>query len=321
MHALKKTRGFRLDLERLETVVLAVHNAAKDKKGLFQEGIKSFLPQWNLPKELENDPQTDSPKKPYLASLFLWTRLFCDRLSSSKQLIKRTLEVWYDPKLKWIYFPKKVIERDEPEIDDLLRLHLKFGLTNSLEESNGKRFKHNAEKLVKEYDSDPRNLINYKTVHEARTHLKKFKGIDTGLANLYIVELYDRKIAQVTNPKETLLKIDRHKGGIPIYTNAIVPVNAEVDSELLVRVLEPAYREIIKKKGLDVREIDAELWILGSQGCARNNFEHCVNNCPLYRSYCVSKVPLGRVSGRYEVYDAKNKRKETRKGNPQLRLF
>ena len=117
--------GFTLNRMRLEQVVLALVRAAQQGVGIFEGGLEQFLPQWNLPLELEYNPRKTKTKFPLKAVKFLWTRLFCDRLSSSRFLMQTTLEVWGNTHINWIYEPSEVVERTEDEIDFVLRNKLK----------------------------------------------------------------------------------------------------------------------------------------------------------------------------------------------------
>ncbi len=311
--------GFTLDRDRLDEAILAIYRAAEQRQGIFERDLGHFLPQWNLPPELEHSPKQQQPRDTYQSSLFLWTRLFCDRLSRSRHLMTTTLKTWKNPDSKWIFFPKQTIERTPEDIEKVLRDNLNFGLRNDgKEKPNGERYRDNAERILSTYDGDPRNLVKYKTVEEARAHLMKFDGIGTGLSNLFIMQVLEREVALPLDPENALLKIDRHKAGIPIYVGAIKPTNGEIDSNLVVPVLESEYRRICHQYGLDARLLDSALWITGSEVCAVKDYRSCQENCVLARS-CISKVPISEETGRYQV-TIDGKRVETRRerNNPGL---
>ncbi len=313
--------GFKLDIGKLEEVVLAVMNAVNQRTGIFANGLERFLPQWNLPEELEFDPKQRQVSDPVNAARFLWTRLFCDRLSSSRFLIQTTRTVWYDTELRWIYDPAKVIKRSEEEIDHVLRDHLKFGLDNAEKESsNAARFRNNSRRVVSEYGGEPINIVRYNAVEQSRQNLLEFEGIGTGLANLYIIELYDREIVIPRDPGEVMLKIDRHKAGISIFTGALEPTNNEIDSNLPVPVLEVAYMELCKKHRIDPRILDAALWVIGSEVCSTKDYGNCVAHCVLADRLCLSRSDYNPLTGRYIVLKGEA-RVETRKGSNQFHLF
>jgi len=314
--------GFRLDELRLEEIVLKIYDAIKNNRGIFQDGYQHFLPQWNLPLELEYSPQKRKLRNPEQAARFLWVRTFCDRLSISRHLIETALATWHNSEVNWIYDPFEVRNRSEEEIGNVLRNHLHFGLNNEhKEQTNGWRFSLNAFQLVNEYDGDPRNIIQYNNVDQSRKNLMEFQGIGTGLANLFIIQMYDREITISLDPENAMLKVDRHKAGIAVYTGAIKPVNAEIEQNLTVPILEDAYKKIALKHRLDIRVLDAALWITGSEVCTRKDYFACLTDCPLVKDYCISRGQLDGRTGRYTVFDKGGNRIETRRGVKQDLLF
>lgn len=318
---IKGVHGARIDTTRLEEIVTVVHRAAKERRGIFEGDIRKYLPQWNLPSELESDPQEEKTKDPKRAAQFLWVRLYCDRLSVSDFLMKQNLIAWGRKDLNWIYDPLKVTEKRPEDVEKVLREHFKFAIKNKNEPDNGTRFWRNAQRLVKSYSADPRNTINYKTVEEARRHLMEFEGIGTGLANLFIVETYTRGIALPTDPENMKIKIDRHKAGIPIYTDAVTPSNGEIYGDSIVEPLEKIYHDIYTRLGLDPREIDPALWVIGSQVCAQKDSNACALLCPLAKDHCKGRCSIDENTRRYKVLTKEGKRIDTRKGTNQQKLF
>lgn len=308
---LNKKFGYLIDQKRLEKVVKRVDLARIAKERIFALEFKTFLPQWNLPEELEFDPQRDEIANPLIAANYLWTCAFFERLSQSRVIMRNAQKVW-NSDMQWIFFPKAVIKKDIFYIDDILKKGFQFGLRGRNEEYPAERFRYNSMKLVMEYSGDPRNIIEGKSVDEARKKLMEFKGIGTGIANLYIIYLLDRKIASPTNPEDILFKVDIHKGRIPLNTNSISTENGEVYREDISRDLEQAYLLACKNQNIDPSLTDAALWIIGSELCAKQDYHSC-STCPLVNSYCVSNVSEDENTGRFKVYDSKGKRVETRK--------
>jgi endonuclease III len=307
------SRNFRflIDQKRLGEVVKVVYEAMLAKEGIFSLDHKTFLPQWNLPKELEFDPQKDETVDPLTAANYLWTCAFFERLSQSRVIMRNSKKVW-DSQDRWIFYPKKVVEKDMLKVDEVLSSGFQFGLKGKNEESPAMRFWYNSSKLVSEYDGDPRQIVQGNSVDEARRRLMEFKGIGSGIANLYIIYLLDRKIAFPENPEDILFKVDVHKGRIPLNTNSILPENGEVHRENISRALEQAYLLACVNQGIDPSLTDASLWIIGSELCARQDYHSC-SNCPLVDKYCVSNVAEDQRTGRFVVYDKSGKRIETRK--------
>ncbi|MEK6818816.1 MAG: hypothetical protein AABY10_02685, partial [Nanoarchaeota archaeon] len=210
-------------------------------------------------------------------------------------------KVWHNPRKSWIFDPQKVAEQKETEIETILRQDFQFNLQGNGEENPAKRFSFNAKHLVDNYQGDPRKLIEHKNIDQARARLMEFKGIGTGIANLFIIYMIDRKLASPIDPENAFLKVDIHKGRIPINCEAVTPTNAEIyRDESYVRTLERAYREICKKNKLDPHILDAVLWVIGSKGCARNDYSHCQMECPLFEN-CAGNTPEDKETGRYLV--------------------
>lgn len=310
-----KRFGFRIDQERLEEVVSCVVRARDEKRGIFSIDPKEFLPQWNLPLETEYNPQRDETKDPLTAANYLWTCSFFERLSQSKVIMRNARRVWNSDR-RWAFYPNEVVKKDPYHIEDILRSGFQFNLQSDGEEAPAIRFYDNAVKLVDKYDGDPRAMVEGLSVKEARKNLMEFKGIGSGIANLYIIYLLDREIASPSNPEDILFKVDIHKGRIPLNTNSLIPENGEVHRENISRVLEHAYLSACKNLNLNSSHTDATLWIIGSEGCAKRDYNWCRTNCPLVDTYCESNVYEDQQSGRYKVYenvDGVLRRVETRK--------
>ncbi len=312
--------GFRVDRGRLETVALEIYKAAREKTGIFRSGFERFLPEYNLPLELEYSPRKVETKNPLEAARYLWTSVFFERLSQSRVIMRNSLRVWRDEQRRWIFYPEMATERKSDEIKEVLLEGFQFGLQGRNEESPADRFLYNAQKLVAEYDGDPRNLINYNTVSQARANLMDFKGIGSGIANLFIIYLLNRQIAMPRDPENILFKVDIHKGRIPLNTDSVVTKNGEVHRHQLTEVLEGEYLDLVKRLGLDASFLDSAFWIIGSEVCARQDYSFCCSNCPLVDRLCISNVQENEQSGRFMVYDEKGKRIETRKNMGQEML-
>ncbi len=329
---------FTLDKKRLEEVCLSAHNAYKNREGIFRD-FKKFLPQWNIPSELEFAPQRIEVKDPLQASLYLWTCVFFERANKSSTIIRNALRTWYNPKTRWIFDPKEVIKHTPSEIEILehnlfsiekkkskgligqvLKNSMQFNLQSTNENSPEVRFYNNAQRLISEYDGDPRNLIRFNTVSQARENLMQFEGIGSGIANLFIIYMLHRNIVLPRDPKNALLKIDIHKGRIPVNTDSVKPLNGEIArDESYATELEKAYNQISKKNGIPAEELDDALWIIGSEMCARQDYNKC-SGCPFLEKLCTANCAENQITGRYDVYSPDKNRIDVRrnKGQPPL---
>ena len=311
-----KRFGFRVDRERLEEVVKAICGARDQKRGVYALNEKQFLPQWNLPQELEYNPQREETNNPLEASKYLWTSAYFERLSQSRTIMRNALKTWHSDK-RWIFDSYEVSRRMVDDTKEVLRDYFQFGLQSTGEEAPHIRFKDNATKLYKEYSGDPRNLVDGLSVDESRRRLMEFKGIGTGIANLYIIYLLDRKIASPSDPENILFKVDIHKARIPLNTNSLIPQNGDVHRDDISGVLEQEYLTVCKSLDKESAKVDALIWLLGSLGCNKKDYHWCKANCPLVDRYCESNVSENQQTGRFSVYDSDGKRIETRKNMGQ----
>lgn len=315
----KTPYDFRLNKESLERMCLTSYAAAEQKTGMYRD-YEKYLPQWNVPVELEFSPRQIKPKDELWASIYLWQCAFFERITKSSEIMINAHRAWYNPNEKWIFDPFRIAIASEKDVEKVLKGTFQFNLQGKNEVSPAIRYKNNASLLLKEYDGDPRNLINYKTIEESRKHLMRFEGIGTGIANLFLHYLGDRQLAVPIDPQNGLLKVDIHKGRLPINVGAVTPINGEIArSDKYVGTMEHAYHRICKKNNLDPKKLDAALWLIGSLGCAKNELAFCHLKCPLY-STCLGNTSENQNTGRYEVLIG-GKRVDTRKGKGQTFLF
>lgn len=309
--------GFVLDEARLEEICVRAYDAAVNRIGIFSKGIRHFLPQWNLPDELENVPRTDRPKEELTAAKYLWAAAFFERINQSRIIIRNARYVWGIQSDRWIFDPHEVVQHLESKIERIIKKGFQFNLKSEGEETPAERFLYNARMLVRDYEGDPRNLVKDRTVAEARERLMKFKGIGTGISNLFIIYLLDRQLVSPLDPENALLKVDVHKGRLPINCGAVTPTNEEIyRDESYVKTLEQAYWRVCRKHEFDPHILDAVLWIIGSNGCARNDYSHCKMNCPLFGE-CEGNAREDKDTGRYLVLNAKGDRIDARRGQGQ----
>jgi len=324
--------GFKLDFDRLEEVCVLAYETLMKRDGIFSRGVKRFLPQFNLPLDLDNA----SVKKRILASDFpwevevsdpsattkyLWTCVFFERMNQSDLITRNAHAVWGDPRKNWMFQPERVADANYSDIEDILMRDFQFNLQSENEDSPATRFRNNADLLIRKYGGDPREIVDGSKVGQARRNLMEFQGIGTGIANLFIIYLMDRKLACPSDPENALLKVDVHKGRIPVNCGAVTPTNGEIyRDERYADDLEKAYHSICKKHGFDARRLDAALWAVGSKGCARQDYTHCRMVCPLF-DLCEGFTPEDKKTGRFLVYDENGKRIDTRRYKNQELLF
>ena len=213
--------GFDFDRKIFRKALDTIFEQMKKRQGIFSNGYKQFLPQWNLPSEFDHSPVQNGVKKPFETSLWLWERVFCDRKSKSSTLIKKALNAWNDKNLKWIFFPEEIVKRNLKEIKEGLKAGFGYSFSHPEEKSTNEAYRDNSEKLLKEYGGDPRKMIEGKSVEETRKNLMEFDKIGPGLSNLYITELISRYVALPKDPENALVKIDVHRERLPLSFGAI----------------------------------------------------------------------------------------------------
>ena len=316
------SNNFEFNREIFTKALDSIFEQLQKKEGLFREDPKKLLPQWNLPSEFEYSPIQNKPKKPLETSIWLWGRMFCDRKSKSSVLMKNALNAWEDKNLRWIFLPKEIVKRNPEEIKEGLKLGFEYSFSHPNEKSIKDSYLDNAKKLILEYDSDPRNLINEKTVEEARKNIMEFDKFGTGLANLYIIELISRSVAMPTDPKNALVKIDVHRERFPLSIGAITTDKKILHHGYAISFLEKEYLNYYKKKGLTVQEMidmDHAVWTIGSEVCAKQNIKYCKHLCSLEK--ICNTVPRTSKNGKWTIRE-NEKIIDIRKGDKnQLSLF
>jgi hypothetical protein len=310
----KRRFGFKIDNKRLEEICLKAYEFGQS------EGIKKYLPQFNLPEDLEHRPRRIETANPLQAPLYLWTCVFFERITKSSQTIKNALRIWDEKSKNWIFNPREVAQRSLPEIEEILTGDFQFNLQGLNEEPPEERFLFNAKHLVDNFGGDPRNLIRYNTVKQARDNLMEFKGIGTGISNLFIIYLMEREIISPRDPENALLKVDVHKGRIPINCGAVRPTNGQIArDEFYVDTMEKAYREVCRKYDLDAKILDAALWVIGSEICAKRNYGLCNLACAAF-TFCEAYTPEDKETGRYTVLTRDGERIDGRRNKSQAMM-
>jgi len=305
-------REFSIDYERLKEISARAYHAYEDGRGIFKHKER-FLPQWAIPPEIEYEPQMAETRLSNRAGNYLFVLASMEKKSQTKQNIKNGLKTWANPETRWIFSPEEVVQRNLREIKQVLSQNLRYTINNF-----SSNFLSNNHMMVDEYEGYAKNIIDGQTVEESRRRLMMFKGIGTGIANLYIIYCTDRQIAQVQDPEEMRLKVDIHKARVPTNTNAVLPANGRVRRDLLVPALEASYLQVCRDEGFNRGRLDSALWLIGSQICVKKDMAQCVSLCPLEK-LCVSCVREDNTTGELVVLE-NGRRVETRKGVEQFHL-
>jgi endonuclease III len=304
-----------LDLEKLEEIVLTVIKANEKREGIFSEDFKKYLPQWNIPKELEYFPIRKEPKEKLKASQYLWTCAFFERLMQSRQIIRNASRIW-NSENKWIFSPVEITTAPFEKLERIIKNEFQFNIKTKNEETPAKRFLYNAEAIVELYEGDPRRIIQNKTVEEARKNLMQFKGIGRGIANLIMIYLSERELATPIDYTNGTPKIDIHKTRIPLSNQTIKTNKRTIRRDKLTTILEEGFREIAIKNEIPITEIDKGFWIIGSEICAKMNYRTCYEKCPLFK-YCTGYIPEDKTNGEFSLVDENRKPLDLRRQKEQ----
>lgn len=310
--------GIKINKDRLVKICLIVHNECIQSRTT-ESKLKQFLPQFNLPTELEKIPVQIETANPLKAAQYLFLLASMERKAVTKANIKNSLATYQDPNTKWIFDPSQVAERSFNEIQRVCKENLHYTLDNF-----PKNYQENCQRLVKIYSSDPRNIFIGKNIEQVKRELESFRGIGTGIANLLIHFFMDRNLAFPTDPKNALLKVDVHKGRIPLNTDCIKIAGCKVRRHSLTTILEKGYWEICSQYNLRPSSLDSALWVIGSEICTKKDYHYCQRDCPI-ELLCLSYVPENRDTSEFIVYKltptGEKVRRDPRKNRGQIILF
>lgn len=307
--------NFQIDYQKLEEMCECAYKAYFLRKGIFRHGLGQFIPRFNLPPELEQIPPQKKPIDAEAAANYLFLMDSMEKRSVTATNIKNGLRTWENPKTRWIFSPSEVSVYPLHFIDDVCSKNLQYRLANFAES-----YQTNCRKLVKEYDSHAVNVVAYNTVSQARTNLMEFQGIGTGIANLFITDVIERELAQIRDPKNALLKVDVHKGRLPINVLAIQTQKSRLRRSDLIERLEQAYWKVCEETGIDPCILDPILWIIGSKICAKRNYSRCVHFCPLEKMCQRNVFEDGKTSS-YVLVDKNGNPIDKRKQKGQGHFF
>lgn len=314
-----KEVSININWDRLVDACLLANGALLNRIGVARKGIKQFLPEFNLPPELEYSPQKIETIDPLRAAQYLFVLVSMERKSRSSENILNGLATWENQDIRWIFDPYSVSQKSLLDVTKVCKGSLHYTLSGF-----AGNYYENAIRIVREYSGDPRKLVQGKTVEQAKLELESFKGIGTGIANLFIHYCLDRKLASPTDPRNALLKVDIHKSRIPLNLDCINIEGDTVRRDSLVEGLEQAYWKICLEHNLDPSLLDSILWVIGSEICVKQDLRYCRANCPLEK-LCVSLVPEDANKGEFIVYNTdrcgQRKRVEKRRHAKQIPLF
>lgn len=291
----------------LSEACLMGDNAYENKTHVFAEKREKFLPQWNIPRDLEYKIPRTNPKNEKDSAGYLFVLGSLERMSLTKTNIRNGLRAWEDPKTRWIFNPIKVANAPIESVEHVCKKYLQYTLNNF-----PKNYKNNCIKISSEYAGDPRNIINERSFRDARKRLMEFHGIREGISNLIILYYHDRKLAKVTDPNNCRIKVDIHKSRIPLNIGAIEIPREGIREGDLVEPLENMYFKISQELNLSSLILDPALWIIGSKVCAKRDYSLCISECPI-ENLCKTFIPKDKETSKFFT-----PKKDLRKNGDQM---
>ena len=263
----------------------------EEGNGFWKKAKQKYLPQWNLPEELERGlvHSTDKSLKAAANYLFLMAQL--ERRVQSKQNIINAKQIGEDSSKKFIFDQSKVASKQVEEIARILREDLKYPFKEIAQ-----HYMVNCKELVENWGGDPRNLIKGYSIEEARKNIQLMKGMGNGIANLLLIYLGERKIVSIQDLNKLCPKVDIHKTRIPLNVGA-TEIQEGLRRDAIVPLLEEAYKDVVGG-GLNPFSLDAALWIIGSEICKKKNAARCATHCPLEKmctNYWVEDKPTTKI--------------------------
>jgi endonuclease III len=304
-----------IDYPLLREMCERAFRAYQEGKGIFRGGLGTFLPRFNLPPELEHEPPCKKPKDPGAAARYLFVMDTMERKSVTATNMRNGLRTWANPATKWVFDPMDVRTTSLSGVEEVCSEYLQYRLSNFAE-----CHLHNCQKIAEEYGGDPRNIVDYNTVSQARHNLMEFKGIGTGIANLFITDVIERDLAVIRDPRNALLKVDVHKGRLPINILAINPNRPRIKRREVVEPLERAYWKVCDELGIDPSILDPVLWVIGSEVCAKRNYSKCLNLCPL-ETMCHRNIYESDKTAEYVLVEEDGIPVDKRRQKGQSQLF
>lgn len=147
---------------------------------------------------------------------------------------------------------------------------------------------HNAKKLQKEYDGDPRNLLGasveetLRNICYGRDKTDKFIQYRQGKAKL-LLKNFIRFGIWPFSEFEIPIKVDRHNLRISLGMGVIESGDkiTRGRSEKVNRVLADVYLEVTQQERISAVDLNDGMWATGKYHCIKNNSVHCEGSCKM----------------------------------------
>jgi len=271
------TDGLSTDANRASFVASLIVSAFREGKGIFTNPVELV--------------ENQMPEKVRLLSrehaLFLFYVVPQDHGVSSAGLYTKAKELHReDPD---VFDPSAVVKLELRDIEK--RVSRKLGVRYPIESS--REWHENSRMLLEEYEGDPRKLFSKtKEAQKLLKEIRRFRGFGPKTGALLLRAISNLGFVELDNLEDVLLPVDVHDTRIAFYTRSLAGPNTPdwyVKNYMsYVRPVQEVWLSASQRAGLDWRELDRALWILGSKGCAPE--KHGI--CPA-RDLCVKGEHIG----------------------------
>jgi endonuclease III len=256
-----------LDAERAEIVVKRLLQAFESNYGIFEDTsdlLEFQIPTGVQPTSLEH-------------ARFLFYLIAQDYGTKSARLYAKAKALY--AKRPQIFEPKYVVSNYNGADDPKLAEDTGVQLSTRFPKETAKRWYENSEKLLKEYEGDPRKIFT--TCADARIvfeRIRSFRGFGPKIGGLLLRTFLGCKFAKLEFVEEVLVPVDVHDSRIAFYTGAAKTSNGDGQVEDYHEYAQPIqhlWSEACNSADIDWLQVDRALWLLGSRGCVNLRCAEC----------------------------------------------
>ena len=260
-------RPIELYPEKAEFVVKQLLRAFENQAGIFDD--TSDLLEFQIPDGVE---QTSLEH-----ARFLFYLISQDYGTKSARLYAKAKALYSNN--PQIFDPEYVVSNYTGADDLRLAEDTGVQLSTRFPKETAKRWYGNSEKLLKEYQGDPRKIFT--TSSDARVvfrHIRSFRGFGPKIGGLLLRTFLGCKFAKLDHVEDVLVPVDVHDSRIAFYTGAVITVDGDShveDYHEYAQQIQHLWSDACNSAGLDWLQVDRALWLLGSRGCVSLRCAEC----------------------------------------------
>lgn len=253
--------------ERAELVVKRLLQAFENRYGIFEDTsdlLEFQIPAGVQPTSLEH-------------ARFLFYLIAQDYGTKSARLYAKAKALY--SKYPRIFDPEYVVANYTGADDPKLANDTGVQLSTRFPKETAKRWYENSEKLLKEYEGDPRRMFAVSS--DARVvfeRIRSFRGFGPKIGGLLLRTFLGCKFTKLDRVEDVLIPVDVHDSRIAFYTGAAKTANGDSHVEDYYeysRQIQHLWSQACNSAGLDWLQVDRALWLLGSRGCVNLRCAEC----------------------------------------------